>query len=220
LAQICGPQAKHIAVLPSWTQFHLEFEQSTSQRYEQACQNISLLLSGAGTREGFLGAHCTRVTQSMEKLKNALPAEVIGDVAMIPINKRGQPVTLPESLQHEIDEHVRPHVSYERLRQLAEEGKVVTVIGLSSSRQQMWHLYPRGNPDNPPPPAAEQAEQRRQDRAALRARLNEKAIVVAAALRGRLTSSCVMPESIARRVIRLLRKDRRGDKSTSGRLPT
>ena len=113
MAQIYG--GRHIAICHVWPP-------EVKAEYEDAIQNIDLLVCGAGARHGIL------FDWLEHHAKIALPPGAVGDIALIPISADGKPVPLAKPIARKVAEILNPcHPSYAELQTLASKDRIVYV---------------------------------------------------------------------------------------------
>jgi hypothetical protein len=161
MSEIYG--GRHIAVLPLAPNRIL-------REYEEAMGNIDLLVSSAGTRRGFLFLWHHEVHGDDHRI----PEEIVGDLAFIPIDRRGRRVELPTRFKDHVESELQPRPRYEELFSLAARGKVIVVCGLF--------------PEQSSEPSPEESPFAR-------------ARVTRAILEGSLASKCILGSSVARKVL-------------------
>jgi len=146
-------------------------ESDVKAHYQTALENLDLLLCGAGTREGLL-FNWLRAHQ-----KFVVPDEAVGDMCLIPLDKQGNPVSLPEGNQKYLHDHLRPKPSFDKLINLvARDPKIVMCVF-----------------GNPPPPNISALH-----RDALCA---SKLPIAIAVLKKPIAKNAIMPVSLAKAII-------------------
>lgn len=96
---------------------------ATEIAYAEALKKIDLVLCGIGTKQGFLSEWLARVHH-----KKNLPASIVGDACLLPIDKNGVHVPLkPVAVQRSVEDELRPALTYSKLAKLANSDKVVAI---------------------------------------------------------------------------------------------
>jgi len=117
MASIFG--GRHLAMLKA---------QSTEAEIERALDAVDLLVCGAGSPAGFLPEWLQ--DEDSRSRAGGLPPEVVGDICLIPLDRIGRPVGLKPSTERRIQTELSPRPSYEALRKLADQDKVLVVLAV------------------------------------------------------------------------------------------
>lgn len=96
---------------------------SNREDYKRLVEAVDLVICGAGSKEGFLSRWLYEVYEQA-----ALPPSVIGDICLTPIDELGNKVSWPRELGRRIDEDLRPRPSFDALKQLARQDKILVVF--------------------------------------------------------------------------------------------
>ena len=112
MAEIYG--GRHIAVTPIWPK-------AVKGKYQQAIQDIDLLICGAGAQDGLL-FHWLRHEGHIR-----LPEKAVGDICLIPISPEGQPLALEMNGPDQVSQVLHPNPSFQQLKALADRNGVIYV---------------------------------------------------------------------------------------------
>jgi hypothetical protein len=112
LAQLFG--GEHFAVMKHW-------DEETAGHYHEALEKVDLLISSAGSRDGFLSYWLGRKGLS-------LPPEAVGDIAFHPIDALGRPARLPDSVTSSIDKGLLRAPDWNDLVRFLLQKKVILLL--------------------------------------------------------------------------------------------
>ena len=112
MAEIYG--GRHIALCSI-------FPPKTVQEYEEAVNNIDLLLCGAGSRKSLL------FTWLQENADITVPANAVGDICLFPIDENGEEVAFKEPSLTNLRTRLNLHPTYSEIHTLAGNNKVIFV---------------------------------------------------------------------------------------------
>ena len=119
MASIFG--GRHLAMLRA---------SSLVNEYRRAVADIDLVVCGIGSRGAFMSKWLREESGASKRIarKIELPASVVGDICLIPVDRTGAQVPLADAAATRIHDELMPQPDYATLKRLADEGKVLVVL--------------------------------------------------------------------------------------------